>query len=171
MRPRTSYSSENSAPYSLHLVVSRASDLRRQQSQTVRDVINEYSEFDALRSNEVKRTRTATSELAVEPKGEEETSKVKAYLKQLMKNITTPNSLALIISIAIAMAPPLKALFIKTSFYMPNAPDELPPLSFILDFTSYVGAASVPIGLLLLGTTLARLQVDKMPPGFGRRHC
>ncbi|KAK6896834.1 Protein ECM3 [Candida tropicalis] len=166
LRPRTSYSSENSAPYSLHSVVSRASDLRRQQSQTVRDVINEYSEFDALRSNEVKRTRTATSELAVEPKGEEETSKVKAYLKQLMKNITTPNSLALIISIAIAMAPPLKALFIKTSFYMPNAPDELPPLSFILDFTSYVGAASVPIGLLLLGTTLARLQVDKMPPGF-----
>lgn len=166
LSPRTSYSSENSVPYSLHLMVSRTSDLRRQQSQTVRDVINEYSEFDALRTNEVQRTRTATSELAVEPKTKEQTSKVKSYLKRLGKNITSPNSLALIISISIAMAPPLKALFIKTNFYMPNAPDELPPLSFVLDFTSYVGAASVPIGLILLGATLARLQVKKMPPGF-----
>ena len=58
------------------------------------------------------------------------------------------------------MAPPLKALFVNSNFYMPNAPDEL-PLSFIIDFTSYVGAASVPLGLILLGTTLARLQVKK----------
>ncbi|RCK54563.1 Protein ECM3 [Candida viswanathii] len=166
LRPRSSHSSDVSVPYSLHLVVSRTSDLRRQQSQTVKDVINEYSEFDALRSNDVQRTRTATSELAVEPKSNEEKSKVKAYLKQLWKNILSPNSLSLIISIAIAMAPPLKALFIKSSFYIPNAPDELPPLSFVLDFTSYVGAASVPIGLILLGATLARLQVKKMPPGF-----
>ncbi|KAF6065063.1 Membrane transport family protein [Candida albicans] len=115
------------------------SDLRRQRSQNVQDVINEYSEFDALRSNEVQRTRTATSEIAVEPSVKAE-SKVKNYLKQLYKNVTTPSSLSLIISIAIAMAPPLKAF--------------------------YVGAASVPLGLILLGTTLARLQVKKMPPGF-----
>lgn len=165
VRRRTSNASELSVPYTITLVLSRTSDLRRQRSQNVQDVINEYSEFDALRSNEVQRTRTATSEIAVEPSVKAE-SKVKNYLKQLYKNVTTPSSLSLIISIAIAMAPPLKALFVNSNFYMPNAPDELPPLSFIIDFTSYVGAASVPLGLILLGTTLARLQVKKMPPGF-----
>lgn len=165
VRRRTSNASELSVPYTITLVLSRTSDLRRQRSQNVQDVINEYSEFDALRSNEVQRTRTATSEIAIEPSVKAE-SKVKNYLKQLYKNVTTPSSLSLIISIAIAMAPPLKALFVNSNFYMPNAPDELPPLSFIIDFTSYVGAASVPLGLILLGTTLARLQVKKMPPGF-----
>ncbi|EEQ45677.1 conserved hypothetical protein [Candida albicans WO-1] len=165
VRRRTSNASELSVPYTITSVLSRTSDLRRQRSQNVQDVINEYSEFDALRSNEVQRTRTATSEIAVEPSVKAE-SKVKNYLKQLYKNVTTPSSLSLIISIAIAMAPPLKALFVNSNFYMPNAPDELPPLSFIIDFTSYVGAASVPLGLILLGTTLARLQVKKMPPGF-----
>ena len=106
-------------------MLSRTSDLRRQRSQNVQDVINEYSEFDALRSNEVQRTRTATSEIAIEPSVKAE-SKVKNYLKQLYKNVTTPSSLSLIISIAIAMAPPLKALFVNSNFYMPNAPDELP---------------------------------------------
>ena len=165
VRRRTSNTSELSVPYTITLVLSRTSDLRRQRSQNVQDVINEYSEFDALRNNEVQRTRTATSEIAAEPSVKSE-SKVTNYLKQLFKNITTPCSLSLILSIAIAMAPPLKALFVTSNFYISNAPDKLPPLSFIIDFTSYVGAASVPLGLILLGTTLARLQVKKMPPGF-----
>ena len=67
VRRRTSNASELSVPYTITLVLSRTSDLRRQRSQNVQDVINEYSEFDALRSNEVQRTRTATSKLLLNP--------------------------------------------------------------------------------------------------------
>lgn len=51
---------------------------------------------------------------------------------------------------------------------MPNAPDELPPLSFIMDYTSYVGAASVPFALILLGGSIARLKLGNLHPGFWR---
>lgn len=86
----------------------------------------------------------------------------------MLQNLRAPTSIALLTSIAICMSPPLKALFVTGSFskHIPNAPDEQPPLSFIIDLVSYVGNASVPLGLLLLGATLARLQVKKMPPGF-----
>lgn len=92
--------------------------------------------------------------------------KIKRWLKEMWGNFTTPNSLALIISIAIAMAPPLKALFVKLNFHIPDAPDKQPPLSFVLDLTQYVGNAAVPLGLLMIGATLARIQIKKMPPGF-----
>ena len=87
-------------------------------------------------------------------------------LIETLKNFAAPNSASLIISIAIAMAPPLKALFVSSNFYIPDAPDSQPPLSFIMDIASYIGAASVPLGLLLLGATISRLQVKKMPKGF-----
>ncbi|KAK7679098.1 hypothetical protein QCA50_017857 [Cerrena zonata] len=65
------------------------------------------------------------------------------------------------------MAPPLKALFVPSNqVHIHPAPDEQPPLSFVIDLTSYVGNASVPLGLLLLGATISRLKVHAMPPGF-----
>ncbi|CAI1606451.1 hypothetical protein SEUBUCD646_0L02160 [Saccharomyces eubayanus] len=35
-----------------------------------------------------------------------------------------------------------------------------------MDFTEYIGNACVPLGLLLLGGTLARLEIKSLPPGF-----
>lgn len=161
---------------SLGRVSSRQVDLRKQKSQDIKDVINEYSEFDRLRSREIEAPPMQPYDNAVapvdvppqemEPETESFGKKVRAYLKQMGKNFCTPNSLALISSLIIAMSPPLKALFVHTWFKMPNAPDQQPPLSFVIDITSYVGAASVPIGLLLLGATIARLKVKKVVPGF-----
>lgn len=173
-RHRSAVNSSNTNYYSLNQQVSRTVDLRLMKSQDIQDVINEYSEFDRLRHNEVKRVVTLTSEIGVEeaaaePENVKNETGFKKFTRRfflILRNFRTPNSMSLIISIIVAMAPPLKALFVKTSFYMPSAPDKKPPLSFIMDFTSYVGAASVPLGLLLLGATIARLKIKSMVPGF-----
>lgn len=172
-RRRTALTSSTNY-YSLNPVPSRTVDLRHMKSQDIEDVINEYSEFDRLKNSEVKRVASLTSEVAVEvtkPEAEikPEETKLQKFLNQAvatLRNFKTPNSLALIVSIGVAMAPPLKALFVPSNFYIPNAPDKQPPLSFVIDFTAYVGAATVPLGLLLLGATIARLKVQSIIPGF-----
>ncbi|KAF3992449.1 hypothetical protein FT663_00729 [Candidozyma haemuli var. vulneris] len=166
--------------YSLHQTHSRSADLRRAKSQDVEDVIQEYSEFDRLKSNEARSMHSGTSDVGISVAPLERNEKVqeekeetesrrrrcwKGFLNTVV-NFKTPNSVSLIVSLIIAMSPPLKALFVETSFSMPNAPDEMPPLSFLMDLTSYVGAASVPLGLLLLGATIARLKVNQIIPGF-----
>jgi predicted permease len=56
--------------------------------------------------------------------------------------------------------PQLKALFIEVpGVHMPSAPDGQPPLAFIQDIATFIGAASIPIGLICLGSSLARLNV------------
>lgn len=161
--------------YSLHLQPSITSGLRRHKSEDISDVINEYSEYEEWKNQEIRRIASsgsgASTNLTVPTNdGHEEKrsklAKLKMLLIETLKNFAAPNSASLIISIAIAMAPPLKALFVSSNFYMPDAPDSQPPLSFIMDIASYIGAASVPLGLLLLGATISRLQVKKMPKGF-----
>ncbi|KAL7664568.1 Protein ECM3 [[Candida] zeylanoides] len=154
----------------LSLQLTGSNELRPQRSQDIRDVINEYSSFDGLR---LMRTSTPR-ETAVSPPQEAATVATKpgrnwrATFIQVGKNFLAPNSVSLIMSIAIAMSPPLKKLFVHTGNgpHIPDAPDGQPPLSFVMDFVAYVGAASVPLGLLLLGATMSRLQVKRMPPGF-----
>lgn len=173
-RRNSTIGSTNTNYYSLNPIVSRSVDLRPMKSQDIQDVINEYSEFERLKNNEVRRSVSLTSEVGVqeiesEPPvlvAESMSHKVWRRFITTIENFKTPNSMALIISIIIAMSPPLRALFVLTNFYMPSAPDKQPPLSFIVDFTAYVGAASVPLGLLLLGATIARLKVKSIIPGF-----
>lgn len=155
---------------------SRSRDLRSLKSQDMNDVINEYSEYEGLRDNSVDRIITAGSDvggsnIVMLPSNTSQAQKtIKALIKKrlliLAKNLVSPVSATLIVSLAIAMAPPLKALFVHSAFDIPDAPDSLPPLSFILDITDYVGAASVPLGLLLLGATISRLEIKTMPKGF-----
>lgn len=83
-----------------------------------------------------------------------------------IENCMRPCPLSVIIALIIAFIPWVKALFVSTNVSLPNAPDNLPPLSFIMDYTSYVGAASVPFGLLLLGATLGSLDIKTLPKGF-----
>ncbi|CUM66223.1 uncharacterized protein PRCAT00003883001 [Priceomyces carsonii] len=149
----------------------RTAELRQQKSQDIGDVINEYSEFDRLKHTKSRVSPCITSEVGVavpEPDTDDSNppSKFKTISLSLLKSFRTPNSMALIISIAIAMSPPLKALFVVARVHIPPAPDKQPPLSFIIDLTSYVGAASVPLGLLMLGATISRLKVKSMPRGF-----
>ncbi|EJS41971.1 YNL095C [Saccharomyces arboricola H-6] len=85
-----------------------------------------------------------------------------------LKNCLRPCSMAVIIALIVAFIPWVKALFVTTANtpHIKQAPDNAPPLSFFMDFTSYVGAASVPFGLILLGATLGRLKIGNLYPGF-----
>lgn len=85
-----------------------------------------------------------------------------SQLKTVIKSTLTPCSLSMIISIPIALVPSLKGLFTETAnSRIPNAPDGEPPLAFILDFATFMGAASVPLGLMCLGSALARLNFPR----------
>jgi auxin efflux carrier family protein len=79
-------------------------------------------------------------------------------------SLESPASLSIIVSFIISLVPPLKALFVPgvPGTHIPSAPDGLPPLSFLIDTASFIGAASVPLGLICLGSALARL---KLPNG------
>lgn len=153
----------------------RSKDLRLMKTQDMNDVINEYSEYDSMRLSEAKPVMSVSTDvggagiITIMSNSNEQLlmkQRVKTRLKLMAKNLISPVSATLIASIAISMSPPLKALFVKSHFHLPNAPDGNPPLSFIIDTTSYVGNASVPFGLLLLGATISRLEVKTMPKGF-----
>lgn len=91
-----------------------------------------------------------------------------SFVVFFLKNCLRPCSMAVILALTIAFIPWVKALFV-TSPNTPKinqAPDNAPALSFLMDFTGYLGAASVPFGLLLLGATLGRLKIGKLYPGF-----
>ncbi|SMN18600.1 similar to Saccharomyces cerevisiae YOR092W ECM3 Non-essential protein of unknown function [Maudiozyma saulgeensis] len=85
-----------------------------------------------------------------------------------LTNCLRPCSVAVFAGLFIAFMPWLKALFVTSNHtpYVGLAPDNQPVLSFIMDYTGYLGAASVPFGLLLLGATLGRLQISSLYPGF-----
>ncbi|KAJ7653127.1 auxin efflux carrier [Mycena polygramma] len=76
--------------------------------------------------------------------------------------VCAPASLSIIISFPIALIHPLKGLFVEVpSPHIPSAPDGKPPLSFLFDTATFIGAASVPLGLVCLGSALARLEVPR----------
>lgn len=79
-------------------------------------------------------------------------------------SFTQPASVVLVLSITVCMIPWVQALFVdSTQAQLPSAPDKQPPLSFVMDYTSYIGAAQVPFGLLLLGGTIGRLKINDIP--------
>lgn len=90
-----------------------------------------------------------------------------SFLVFFLQNFKKPNAIVLIISLIIALIPWLKALFTNNgTVQLPNAPDKEPALSFILMYSEYMGYPSVPLGVLLIGSTLARLEIGELPKGF-----
>lgn len=83
-------------------------------------------------------------------------------------NFVRPASLGALLGIICALVPWLKALFVPTYVHVHMAPDKLPVLNFLMDFTQYIGNACIPMGLLLLGGTLGRLKINQLPKGFIR---
>jgi len=80
----------------------------------------------------------------------------------IIRSIITPPSLSILISFPIALITPLKELFVPVAnSHIPNGPDGLPPLSFLLDTATFIAGASVPLGLICLGSALARLKVPR----------
>ncbi|KAL1721679.1 auxin efflux carrier [Schizophyllum commune] len=83
-------------------------------------------------------------------------------IKAFLQSLCTPASLAMLLSFPIALINPVKALFVEVEgTYMPSAPDGEPPLAFVYDVAEFVGAASVPLGLVCLGSALARLKIPR----------
>ena len=92
-------------------------------------------------------------------------SRSRHFLKELLK----PLPIVIVFAIVIALVDPLKALFLppSSSFqprFRPAAPDGQPPLAFVFDTATFVGAACVPIGLICLGNALACLRVRSGEP-------
>ncbi|KAI6032583.1 auxin efflux carrier [Pisolithus orientalis] len=85
-----------------------------------------------------------------------------------VRSASSPPSLSIVISFIISVVPTLKALFVAgvPGVNMPSAPDGQPPLAFLLDTATFIGAASVPIGLMTLGSAIARLEI---PSGSWRK--
>lgn len=76
-----------------------------------------------------------------------------------------PITVTIYISLPIALVPALKSLFVlpasRSDPYYFVAPDGNPPLHFILNTTSFVGALCVPMSLILLGASFARLKIPR----------
>jgi hypothetical protein len=85
-----------------------------------------------------------------------------ANIRTFFSSLITPPSMSIIISFPIAMIPHLKSLFVVVpGTYIHPAPDGQPPLAFIMDTASFIGTASVPIGLICLGSALAGLKIRR----------
>ncbi len=178
---QVSYSQSMSNLPSTTRILSYSSELRRRPTQTMDDIIREYSEADIIRqASRDGRIERTTSIFSMEPISIKSSPLIpeKKERKNLffmvfngivffIKNCKKPLPLALIISIVITMIPWTRALFYKkASVQLPQAPDGLPMFNFIMDFTSFVGNAAVPLGLSMLGATISRLKLKNMPIGF-----
>jgi auxin efflux carrier family protein len=92
-------------------------------------------------------------------------SRARRFLKQLLK----PCTVAIILSFVVALVDPFKALFIPPSSnfqprFRPVAPDGQPPLAFIFDTATFIGAACIPLGLICLGSALGCLSLRSGGP-------
>lgn len=90
-----------------------------------------------------------------------------SFLLFCLNNFVRPSAVATFVSLIIAFIPWLKSLFVlNDGVQMPLAPDKLPILHFVMDFTNYIGAASVPFALITLGACISRLKIKSAPKGF-----
>lgn len=97
-----------------------------------------------------------------------------SYVWEFLVNFTRPPSFSLLLSLLFTFIPPIRRLFyiqpdgIQSlgAGNIPVAPDGGPILGFIMDFTKFAGDAQVPLGLILLGGTVGRLEVKSIPKGF-----
>lgn len=78
--------------------------------------------------------------------------------------LTSPPTMVLVSALIISLIPTLRALFVApepgTSFH-PTAPDGKPPLAVLYDTATFVGGASVPTGLIVLGASIAKIKVPR----------
>lgn len=89
------------------------------------------------------------------------------WLYYILINFKRPCSVATVLGLLCALVPWLRILFVKQSgYHIHQGPDNAPVLSVFMDFTLYVSQASVPIALLLLGGTIAKIDLGRLDYKF-----
>ncbi|PRQ74237.1 Auxin efflux carrier [Rhodotorula toruloides] len=96
----------------------------------------------------------------------EEATGVRRFLisvKGFALSLLTPPTISLVAALVCALVKPLKALFTTVPDYSwhPTAPDGNPPLAILLDTATFIGNGSVPLGLMVLGSTLGRMRIPR----------
>lgn len=85
--------------------------------------------------------------------------------RAFLASLASPPTITIAVAFVVALVPQLKALFIAapagSNVHIGLAPDGLPPLNIILDTATFIGNGSIPLGLVCLGSALARLQMPK----------
>ncbi|KAM0790694.1 hypothetical protein ACM66B_004552 [Microbotryomycetes sp. NB124-2] len=83
--------------------------------------------------------------------------------RDFILSLATPPTISLLTALVCALVIKLKALFVVVpdQSFNPVAPDGKPPLAILLDTASFVGAASVPLGLMVLGSALERMRLPR----------
>ena len=95
------------------------------------------------------------------PRSQSAIHRAVAFIRTVLSSLLTPQALSILVALLISLVKPLKALFVAVdNSPIPNAPDGQPPLAFIMDTCSFIGAASVPLGLICLGSALARMNIQ-----------
>lgn len=156
---------------------SQYSTRSRKVKQNTEAIINEYSEADLIRNqtiDELARTISKKQLIGLGPENEVELTKFQLFLNNyklswfiyILENSKRPASVVLLISLFVSLVPWVQALFVQNEIDIKEAPDELPILNFVMNYTAYLGDAAVPMGLLLLGGTIARLEINQVPKGF-----
>ncbi|KDE09543.1 hypothetical protein, variant [Microbotryum lychnidis-dioicae p1A1 Lamole] len=83
-------------------------------------------------------------------------------LNSFVASCITPPTILLVFALVCALVRPVKALFLDASYsFHPTAPDGLPPLAIVLDTAAFLGNASVPLGLIVLGSALQRMKLPR----------
>ncbi|GME79635.1 unnamed protein product [Ambrosiozyma monospora] len=142
---------------------------RSNHPESINDLVKVYSKYN---------NQSGTTEDEVNDPDESDTDKRQPpkskareqfdiFLSTFIENTLKPASISTVVSVIICMVPWLKALFVNThQAHLSPAPDKQPPLSFFIDFTSYIGNAQVPFGLMLLGGTIGRIRLEALPKGL-----
>lgn len=137
-------------------------------------LIREYTHVEPFNQN-MSKTMKILTETNITIKDVEKSGENFSFVKKyrlhyvifFLENFKKPNSIALVLSLCLALIPWTKALFTNNgTVTLPNAPDKQPALSFILMYAEYLGYPCVPLGLLLIGSVLARLEFSGIPKGF-----
>lgn len=101
---------------------------------------------------------------SIPPPRSTRTVRRKALLSRFLRPLRaalTPITCSLLVSLTIALVPVLKALFVITPGHSWRAPDNRAPLAALLDTASFLGGITVPLALILLGASFARLRVPR----------
>lgn len=107
--------------------------------------------------------------VTVAPEPQTRLSKMKenpvlAVLFSVLHNLLNPVTITLVIAVIVALVVQLKALFVDASDIGGSSwsgPDGRPPLHFVYSTASLVGDMTIPLSLLLLGGSFARMHKPK----------